>query len=421
MTRQEFESQRNDETKKLGHDVFYINGVEVIQNPTSSDIRQVNKEVRERLPGITDAKTRFTEDNFGNRFIWAADKAIHGQLEPVIAKKIGREVSQNAEFNLSGANYKRLIFKAVSEGKDVPRHVLEQFKGQDWADAALAKMEATSAPSQPSAKTTPVIEPKTPGETAKAGEQPPPGQDVANPEATPKADHGEPKLTSARQAWINRHRERLGLSGINSKLRRTWIDAMAQAWERNLPQNALRLADKARGGEILTDVETAAMVIRMVELENEMEGLTESIARETDPAAVKSLSAEIGRARSEYDVITQANFVSGSETGRALNIRKMAINQSFTIESVKAQAKAVKGSELTERDASKLEQATKDFNEQKAKVAALEKKVTELQAQKTVKSRAGTKRWGSMSKGQLTKDRTALESRVTELLAAGCY
>ena len=139
MTREEYTSQRKDKTKQLENDVFYINGVEVIQNPTSSDMRQLNKEVKERFPGIKDATTRFTEDDYGNKFVWAADKAIHSQIDPEIAKKIGREVNQNADFTFSKTNHKRIIYNAVKEGKAVPREVLEEYKSEKWAQEALAK------------------------------------------------------------------------------------------------------------------------------------------------------------------------------------------------------------------------------------------------------------------------------------------
>ena len=127
MTFKEYEKLKDDKTKKLPHKVLYINKVEVIQNPTSSDYRQISKEVEKEYPRNKDAKVRFTEDAFGNRFIWAAHKAIHSQIEPSIKKLIGRNVSQNEDYVFSRSNHRKIVFNALKQGKNVPQKVLDEY------------------------------------------------------------------------------------------------------------------------------------------------------------------------------------------------------------------------------------------------------------------------------------------------------
>ena len=45
MTQEEFVSQKKDKTKRLGHDSFVLNGVQIYQNPTSDDYIQIKKDV----------------------------------------------------------------------------------------------------------------------------------------------------------------------------------------------------------------------------------------------------------------------------------------------------------------------------------------------------------------------------------------
>lgn len=128
MTLKEFVEQPKPDP--LPNDVFYVNGVEVIQNPTPSDYRQLSKEVRSKFPGNTDPTTRFTEDEFGNRFIWKSSDAIHAQLEPSIEKTVGRPVSQNPP-QRDKSEHRRSVYKALKRGDNVPANVLDDYKNDD--------------------------------------------------------------------------------------------------------------------------------------------------------------------------------------------------------------------------------------------------------------------------------------------------
>tara|TARA_E500000305_G_C4023539_1_gene240361 strand:- start:770 stop:3346 length:2577 start_codon:yes stop_codon:yes gene_type:complete len=79
-------------------EVLYVNGVEVIKNPTGADRRQMRKEVVDffgrEVAGAGPA-TRQTVDENQNRYIWKAHEAMHTDIEPKLSRLIGGEVDQN--------------------------------------------------------------------------------------------------------------------------------------------------------------------------------------------------------------------------------------------------------------------------------------------------------------------------------------
>lgn len=83
--------------QKLPRKVFYIGDVEIIRNPTDSDRRKLSSEVRSEFGRdfSGDPTTRFTNDNYGNTWIWKAYQGIHNQIEPQIEKEEKVEVNQN--------------------------------------------------------------------------------------------------------------------------------------------------------------------------------------------------------------------------------------------------------------------------------------------------------------------------------------
>lgn len=82
-------------------------GVEVIRNPSYSDIRQLSNEFRDDFPqaprGTT--KIRGTEDDAGNKYVWRADKAVHADIEPSLMKIEETPVGQNMTTREDNALY----------------------------------------------------------------------------------------------------------------------------------------------------------------------------------------------------------------------------------------------------------------------------------------------------------------------------
>ena len=134
MTREEYNSIPYPPLKP--NKIFYVNvygrNVEVIQNPTSSDIRQMSKEVMSDNPmyPLGTPKLRSTQDENGNKYYWKASEAVHAHIEPLISKIINTELNQNAE----RLPYYMYIYKALKAKKPVPNNIFNEF-AQRYPDA----------------------------------------------------------------------------------------------------------------------------------------------------------------------------------------------------------------------------------------------------------------------------------------------
>ena len=72
-------------------------GVEVIQNPTDAEYRQLRDEALREMPwlrGTGEPMLRHTYDEQGNEYYWRADRAIHADVEPYINKQYKTRTSQ---------------------------------------------------------------------------------------------------------------------------------------------------------------------------------------------------------------------------------------------------------------------------------------------------------------------------------------
>ena len=111
--------------KKLPKYIFYVGDVEVIRNPNDTDRQRIRREViseyGRNLYG--DPETRFTNDKFGNTWIWKAIDGIHSQIEPFISKKEGVDVDQN----YSIPDRVGLIKNAIKRGDYIPKFIQNEF------------------------------------------------------------------------------------------------------------------------------------------------------------------------------------------------------------------------------------------------------------------------------------------------------
>lgn len=72
-------------------------GVEVVQNPTSSEYSQMREEAYREYPwlrGTGEPMLRHTYDESGNEYYWRADQALHSQVEPYINRQYNTRTSQ---------------------------------------------------------------------------------------------------------------------------------------------------------------------------------------------------------------------------------------------------------------------------------------------------------------------------------------
>lgn len=71
--------------------------IDVFQNPTGADYRELKRRFREEYPNAPKGEpdTRFTKDAQGNIYVWASGDAIHSDVDPALRQMLGRETAQN--------------------------------------------------------------------------------------------------------------------------------------------------------------------------------------------------------------------------------------------------------------------------------------------------------------------------------------
>jgi hypothetical protein len=190
------------------------------------------------------------------------------------------------------------------------------------------------------------------------------GKDVSS------APSGDEYKMSARQADVDTGRGRRDMELVESQDSIPWAESARMAQEQGIKDKALAIATTINAEpRALTHVETAGMVDKAIEMDNQYEQLTSQMAEASnkgDTEAVKVLSTAINQNQAEYDALTRAIHSSGSEKGRDLASQKLTKGRDFRLVSVVTRATAVKGAPLTAEeqaglaeDVKKLEEATK--------------------------------------------------------------
>jgi len=258
--------------------------------------------------------------------------------------------------------------------------------------------------------------------TVKKEETKEPGTKPLPVEKDITSDKELPSITSARNAAIAEDREALGLDQIASPTRKSSKIYQAEAIEKGIPEKALRIAaEYDKNPPVALDkVVEAGMVVKMARLKKEYRGLMVQVKQTSDPATIKSLDSEMTVIEGELELIGRVVTNSGSEEGRALQARKLNINDELDFISVKIRAKAAKGKELTSQETEKIKELTTKLEETTAKIDALQKQVDESTANNAIKAR-GVKRYSRMSLEQKDTELNSMVSEVNRLLKEGCY
>lgn len=275
----------------------------------------------------------------------------------------------------------------------------------------------------------PPVQPKVPplrpqeggpqGQTAQAG-----GggvQEGGRAEPVPEAGEvkPEPVPTSARKAMVDSDREAMGLDILDSPERRSMEAMYADAKAQGIPEKADRIAAEVNAKpRALSDTETAGLVVRTTALKNEHRALTEKVGASTDPADIATNAAEARRVEQEFDALTTALRVSGTEKGRALASQKLTLDQDFNLLVVKNRAKVAKGAALSPAESKRLETLTTQLQESQAKVTELETAMQEQIAERAVRRHAAGKR--ATNHQARTADFGSLLAEAKALIKAGC-
>ena len=304
-------------------------------------------------------------------------------------------------------NRRREILKARAErGENVPKKLLQEFRGEKFADEILAEPEAK--------KPTEVKPEARPPEQTTTEKTPKIQTQVAE---TVETDFT--KATSAKQASLAEDRESMGLDEINSPDRRSWEESLKQATKEKIPSKAHRIAEEVNANpRPLSDIETAGVVQRMAELKNEHKAAMDDIGETKDGVEVKTKAAEINRIEAEFDALTRAVNLSGTEKGRALAAQKLTINKDFKLISVLSRAKVAAGKKLSSVQRTIFKGLTGKLAKTEKRVEVLESEVNELQAKSQLKR--GSTRFRGMTLQQRNRNIETLAAKATRLLEEGC-
>lgn len=232
------------------------------------------------------------------------------------------------------------------------------------------------------------------------------------------AENSTDKGTSARNADMARDRDALGLSTLNSPERRTWREALDKAHNEGIPDNAMRIANEVNvEPRALSDVETAGLVTKAVQLKNQHAAAIEKVAKSTDPADVATNSAEARRIEQEFGVLSQALRSSGTEKGRALASQKLTLDADFKLLPTLARAKSAKGKELNPAERRRFETLTSQLEKTTQRVTDLERQVRDRLAGDTIVRVKSRRR---MTPEQRNAEYGTLREKAMALLNAGC-
>jgi hypothetical protein len=129
MLRKDYDLPATLKPQESFYEKFGANNVEIVRNPSQSELGAMMKEARREFPNSTakdDPVLRHTEDADGNRYYWKANLGVHQHVEPKISAREGVSVDQNAAQKMS---HRYVVRRALYDGETVPDHVLAEYPG----------------------------------------------------------------------------------------------------------------------------------------------------------------------------------------------------------------------------------------------------------------------------------------------------
>lgn len=199
-------------------------------------------------------------------------------------------------------------------------------------------------------------------------------QPVQVPEGTP--------ATSARKVMVAEDRANMGLGELEDPLRKTWGEALDNARNRGFndawaEREAKSVIEKPRA---FSDEETAGMTEAMARRKVEFKSVRNQLANATDPAEIEKLSNDLAGIQKQYDTLSEAVGLSGTEKGRALASQKLTLSEDYDLISIKSEAKASKKADLTDKENAMFDDMVKRLEVAEARIAEVEMKNLDLQA-----------------------------------------
>lgn len=151
---------------------------------------------------------------------------------------------------------------------------------------------------------------------------------------------------------------------------------------------------------ILNDADVAALQINAVKLKNERTRLADEIAKETDPIKKAELNAQSLLIDEQYNINNIASKQTGTDTARALAMRKIEQRDDYSIAPLIQRARiANKDKAVPEDVRAKLEDYSKRITEADAKVKEYEAQLQNLRVEKELQDKLLSER----RKGRISK------------------
>lgn len=194
------------------------------------------------------------------------------------------------------------------------------------------------------------------------------------------------ETTSVKNEMMNKEREFRGLEPIETKEVRKQEplieDAQKKIESGEIDPNKLakEIVDNPR---ILNDSDVAVLQVNARRLKNETTKLVDEISKETDPAKIQELRQKSLELEEQYNINDIASKQTGTDTARALAIRRLELKDDYSVAPLIQRAKiANKGETVPEEIRVKLETYSKQIAEADAKVKEYEIALAKVQAEK---------------------------------------
>ena len=176
---------------------------------------------------------------------------------------------------------------------------------------------------------------------------------------------------------IQRLVNNLGLTKVSLPKAKRLATLIAEAAKDSSPELVREIArDVIDNGKILTAKEHAMILYRVTQIKNENEEIRDAMENGNTPTTIDQSEAYEANLQ-ELNEILQADAISGSETGRALGARRIALNEDYSIAGVIRRAQNAAKRQLTDEELKTLTEEVESLNKVNRELQA---RITELDA-----------------------------------------
>jgi hypothetical protein len=245
-------------------------------------------------------------------------------------------------------------------------------------------------------------------------ENPPPKTPIQEP--LEAGSEGEPKVTSIKNAIVDKEREKRGLSPAmkagKKEFGKSWDEAMS-VLEDNPDKGAELVSELKHKSRPLTDVENAILLHRQIELQNAFDKTNDAInsaAEKDDKAAVQENRLRLAAISDALQDVYNVGRAAGTENARGLATRQMMAKEDFTLAAMETKKRAANGGrQLTDEERAHLQKLSE-------RIAELEQKVSDLEKQAEENRVKGTGKKSKKTDEDFKKERQNIAQNIKDKL-----